>query len=60
MRSHRSIRRLANSGSATRRIKHLRLIMASVLVILSAVAAVASISFVLKWGTSGTADGQFI
>ena len=60
MRSHRSIRRLTHSGSTTSRRKHLRPIMALALLMVTAVAAIASISFVSKWGTTGGADGQFL
>ncbi len=37
-----------------------RMVAATLLIMLSAVAAFASIGFISKWGTSGTGDGQFL
>src|SRR5436190_14489038 len=42
----------------TRRIK--KILLVSLVLIISSVAVLASISFVTKWGTSGQADGQFL
>jgi len=60
MRHTRFIRR-TNSHSGLISIKRRRLIIAAatVAVLLASVASVLAMSFITKWGTSGTADGQF-
>ena len=60
MRHTRFIRR-TNSHSALIAIKRRRLIIAAAIatVLLATAASVLAISFITKWGTSGTADGQF-
>jgi hypothetical protein len=58
MRNHHPLRRSTHARSTKRRTRILRLLTASVLILLCAVAAFATISFILKFGGSGAADGQ--
>jgi hypothetical protein len=55
---HRSTRRVFSSRLGSRRWSVLLLVLLGAVLI--GTSSAAAISFVLKWGTSGTADGQFI
>lgn len=55
---NRSTLRVFSSRSGSRRVSVLLLVLLGVVLISTSSAA--AISFVLKWGTSGTADGEFI
>src|SRR5215467_10105018 len=55
---HRSAIRAFSSRSGSRRWSVLLLVLLAAVLI--GTSSAAAISFVLKWGTTGTADGQFV